>query len=139
MQTQVRSRTPLELVVMLYDGALRSTATAIEAMARRDIPARRDAVSRALAIVSELQSTLNMEQGGQIAVELDRLYTWMTDSLVRATVKQDPAPIHDVRRVLESLRDSWHQVATAPAGAAGSGLRAGEGQPVDARSGSSAA
>jgi flagellar protein FliS len=113
MQTQVRSSSPLELVVMLYDGVLRHTATAIDAMARKDILARRDAISKSLAIISELQSTLNMEQGGDIAVQLDRLYSWMTDSLIQATVKQDPVPIHDVRKVLDNLRDAWQQIATA--------------------------
>jgi flagellar secretion chaperone FliS len=113
MQTQVRSSSPLELVVMLYDGILRNTATAIEAMARRDIRTRRDAISKSLAIIGELQSTLNMDRGGDIAVQLDRLYTWMTDALVQATVTQDPGPIHDVRKIVGNLRDGWQQIAAA--------------------------
>ena len=52
-QTQAQSRTPVELVVMLYDGALRFLATARAAIERRDIPARREALSRTLAIISE--------------------------------------------------------------------------------------
>ena len=115
MQTQVRSSSPLELVVLLYDGALRSSAAAIEAMERRDIRARRDAVSRTLAIIGELQGSLDTNKGGDVAAELDRLYLWMTDALVQATVQQDAAPIRDVRRVLETLRDAWSQIATAPA------------------------
>ncbi|MCC7044655.1 MAG: flagellar export chaperone FliS [Acidobacteria bacterium] len=113
IQTQVRSSSPLELVVMLYDAALRHTATAIDAMARKDIRTRRDAISKSLAIIGELQSTLNMEQGGDIAVQLDRLYTWMTDALIQATVQQDPGPIHNVRKNLENLRDAWQQIAAA--------------------------
>jgi flagellar secretion chaperone FliS len=113
VQTQVRSSSPLELVVMLYDGALRAAAAACDALERRDIPARRAALSKAMAIIGELQSTLDMERGGDIAVELDRLYTWMTGQLVEATVKQQAGPILDVRRVLEILRDGWQQVATA--------------------------
>lgn len=112
-QTQVRSSSPLELVVLLYDGALRATAAAADAMERRDIPARRDAISRALAIIGELQSTLNMDQGGALAIELDRLYTWMTDALVQATVQQSTEPIRDVRKVLETLREGWQQIAAA--------------------------
>ena len=113
MQTQVRSSSPLELVVMLYDGILRQTAAAVDAMARKDIRARREAISKSLAIISELQSTLNMEQGGDIAAQLDRLYSWMTESLMQATMTQDPGPIHDVRRILETLRDGWQQAAVA--------------------------
>ncbi len=115
IQTQVRSASPLELVVMLYDAALRNTARAIDAMARGDIRTRRDAITKSLAIINELQSTLNLEKGGAIAEELDRLYVWMTDSLIQATVQQKPGPLHDVRKNLELLRDAWHQVATTKA------------------------
>jgi flagellar protein FliS len=113
VQTQVRSSTPLELVVMLYDGALRASAAACDAMERRDIPARRVALSRAMAIISELQSTLDMDRGGEIADQLDRLYTWMTSQLVEATVKQQVGPILDVRRTLQILRDGWQQISVA--------------------------
>jgi flagellar protein FliS len=113
MQTQVRSSSPLELVVMLYDGIIRQTTAAADAMARKDIRARREAISKSLAIISELQSTLNMDQGGDIAVQLDRLYSWMTESLMQATMTQDPAPIHAVKRILETLRDGWQQAAVA--------------------------
>jgi len=115
LQTQVRSSTPLELVVMLYDGAVRATTAATDTMSRRDIPARRTAVSRAMAIISELQSTLDMDGGGEISTQLDRLYTWMTSQLIEATIRQDPKPIQDVRRTLEILLDAWRQVATAKA------------------------
>jgi flagellar protein FliS len=115
LQTQVKSSSPLELVVMLYDAAIRSTIAANDALVRRDIPARRAAMSKAMAIVGELQGSLNMEQGGKVAEELDRLYTWMTERLVEATVKQDPAPVQEVRKLLETLRGAWHEVATKPA------------------------
>ena len=78
LQTQVRSRTPLELVVMLYDGALRAVTAAAEAQARRDIRTRRDNVSKALGILAELQSSLDREKGGKVAEQLDELYAWMT-------------------------------------------------------------
>ncbi len=113
LQTQVRSSTPLELVVMLYDGALRASATAADAMLRRDIPTRRTAVSRTMAIIGELQSTLDMDKGGAVAAELDRLYSWMMSQLADATVRQDAKPIQDVHKTLAILRDGWHQIATA--------------------------
>jgi flagellar protein FliS len=70
-QTHVQSRSPLELVVMLYDGALRYLGETEEAMQRGDLVAKRDALSRVFAILSELQSTLNIEQGGETAASLD--------------------------------------------------------------------
>ena len=112
--TQVQSRTPLELVVMLYDGALKFMGKARDAIERRDIPARRDALSRTLAIISELQSTLNLQEGGQVAAELDRLYSYSNVRLLEAAMKNEVAAIDDVKRVFEILRDGWNTIATQP-------------------------
>src|SRR4051812_14747508 len=97
-QTEVQSRTPLELVTMLYDGALRFLAVARDSIERNDIPARRDALNRTLAIVAELQNTLNLEQGGDIAAELDRLYEYSNVRLLDAAMRNDVVPVDDVRR-----------------------------------------
>jgi flagellar protein FliS len=110
-QTEVQSRTPLELVVMLYDGALRFVARARDAIERRDIPARRDAISRTLAIISELQSTLDMEKGGVISERLDSLYEYINGRLIEASSRQDARPVDEVARLLTTLRDSWAEAA----------------------------
>ena len=110
-QTEVQSRTPLELVTMLYDGALRFLASARDAIERRDIAARRDSLNKALAIIAELQSTLNMEQGGEVAAELDRLYEYSNLRLLDAAMRNDAAPVDEVRRILEILRDGWATLA----------------------------
>ena len=106
-QTEVQSRTPLELVVMLYDGALRFTRDAREAMVRRDIRARQQKISRALEIVSELQSTLDLESGGELALQLDQLYEFIRDRLIEASLKQDLRPLDEAHRVLTTLREGW--------------------------------
>jgi flagellar protein FliS len=65
---------------------------------------------------------LDIDRGGTIAEELDRLYTWINSRLLDAVVKQDVKPIDEVRRVLETLRSAWHTIATTPtAAAAGAG------------------
>jgi flagellar protein FliS len=110
--TEVQSRTPLELVTMLYDGALRFLAAARDAIARRDIPARRDALNRTLAIISELQSTLNMEAGGEVAAELDRLYEYANVRLLDAAMRNDPKAVEEVQRIFEILREGWATIAS---------------------------
>jgi flagellar protein FliS len=92
---------------MLYDGALRFLAEARSAIERRDVPARRVAMGRALAIVSELQNTLNMEAGGEISAELDRLYSFVTMRLTDASSTQDVKPLDEAVRVLSTLREGW--------------------------------
>ena len=110
-QTEVQSRTPLELVVMLYDGALRSIAQARDALERKDIRARRDGISRAMSVISELQSTLDMEKGGAISEKLDGLYVYINDRLIEATKKQDAGPLEEAARLLTTLRDAWAEIA----------------------------
>ncbi len=110
-RTEVQSRTPLELVVMLYDGALRFTAVARESILRGDLAARRDATSRLLAIVSELQSTLDLERGGEVAATLDALYDYVQARVLAATAANDVAPLDEVSRLLATLRDAWQTLA----------------------------
>lgn len=121
-KTEVQSRTPLELVVMLYDGAIRFVGVAKDAIGRGDIRARAEATSRALAIVSELQSTLDIARGGEMASSLDDMYRYITQRVVEATVKNDAAPLDEARRLLETLRDGWQTIA-ASAAATASGAR----------------
>jgi flagellar protein FliS len=117
-QTEVQSRTPLELVVMMYDGALRFMAQARDAIERKDIHARQKAVSRALTIISELQSTLDMEKGGIISEKLDSLYVYINGRLIDASSKQDARPIEEATRLLTTLRDSWAEIARETAATA---------------------
>lgn len=114
-QVEVQSRTPLELVTMLYDGALRFLGTARDAIERRDINTRRDALNKAIAIIAELQSTLNMEEGGEVAAELDKLYDYANSRLLDAALRNDVAPVDEVRRIFEILREGWATIANGAA------------------------
>jgi flagellar secretion chaperone FliS len=114
-QTHVQSRSPLELVVMLYDGALRFCDQAATAMDAGDMTTKAVAMSRAFAVLAELQNTLNVNDGGDVARQLDALYAHMHDRLLDANVQRSSAPIRDVIRLLTPLRDAWSQVATPAA------------------------
>jgi flagellar protein FliS len=110
----VSSASPLELVVMLYDGALASLGQARDALERRDLVTKGRAMSKALSIVGHLQGTLNMEDGREVAAELDRLYLYVTDRLLEANRKGATGPIDESIRLLSTLRDAWSQVASTP-------------------------
>lgn len=114
--TEARSRSPLELVVMLYDGALRFVAEAIAADASQNMRERGQAISRALAIIGELQGTLNLKDGGHIATQLDELYGYMQSRLLDVTLHKDKKGLVEVQKLLTTLRDAWTQIAS-PAGA----------------------
>ena len=110
-QTETESRTPLELVVMLYDGALQHITAARAAMARGDAATGTRANSRALAIIGELQNTLDVERGGEVAKSLDELYRYLASCLVDASFRRDAAPLEEAARILKPLRDAWSTIA----------------------------
>jgi flagellar protein FliS len=111
-QTSVQSSSPLELVVLLYNGLLTHLIATREAAARGDLVARRNHLSKTMAIVSELQSTLNMSEGGNVATSLDALYTYITDRLIDFNVRSDRAALDEIERLITPLRDAWAEIAT---------------------------
>jgi len=109
-EVDVSTATPLHLVVMLYDAAIRSLEEARGHMERKDISGRSRAINKCNAIIAELQSSLNLKEGGDIASSLNRLYDYMKTTLLRAGVEQNPALIVEVSGLLENLRSSWKQI-----------------------------
>jgi flagellar secretion chaperone FliS len=111
-QTHVQSQSPLELVVLLYDGLLRFMRAAAEAIERNDLAAKGAAMSRALAIVGELQNSLNTQQGKDVAAALDGLYTYVTGRLTDANVRNDSTPVHESIHLVTPLREAWATIAS---------------------------
>jgi flagellar protein FliS len=118
-EVHVNSRSPLELVVMLYDGALGALAQTRDAVGAQDLHAKRDALSKVMAIIAELQGTLNMEAGGEVAYQLDAIYTYVLGRLVDGNVNGDSSAFDEVVRLLTPLRDAWAEIAAAPQAIAG--------------------
>jgi flagellar secretion chaperone FliS len=111
-QTQVQCGTPLELVVRLYDGAIANLVKAREALASGDLRAKREAVSRALGVVAELQSSLDLESGGEIAESLDRLYRYVRGRILLFNAGRNVAALDEAHRLMSTLREAWQQIAT---------------------------
>lgn len=118
-RTEATSRSPLELVVLLYDGALRFVSEARDGMAHGDMAARGRGVSKAMAIVAELQCTLNIDGGGEVARQLDAMYTYITGRLIDTSTKRDAAALDEVHRLLSTMRDAWTQIAQPSDASAG--------------------
>ncbi|HVP29103.1 MAG TPA: flagellar export chaperone FliS [Myxococcota bacterium] len=114
-EMEVRTASPETLVVLLYQGALRQARAAREHCEARRVAERGTAISKALAIVGELQSCLDFEQGGEIAQNLSRLYRFVCDKLVEANLGGRTQPIDEAVRVLETLCSAWVEIAQRPA------------------------
>ena len=108
---QIMTASPAMLVFMLFDKAISSLNAAVRAIAANDVQERWRANNRAMEIISHLQMTLNMELGGEVAENLDRLYGFMLNRLPGVDMKNDPKPAEEVIELLEPLRESWRELA----------------------------
>jgi flagellar secretion chaperone FliS len=110
-ETAIRTANPLELVVIMYEGVIQSLHEAAAHVASGNIPARARCLNRAISILTELQASLNLSEGGEIAHSLDRLYTYMKQRIFTANLEQKAEPLDETMQLLESLRVAWSEVA----------------------------
>jgi flagellar protein FliS len=108
---ELMTASPARLVVMLYDRAIQSLNEAIKAIETGDIERRWKANKNASEIITHLAMTLNFDEGGQIALNLNDLYRFMLTTLVNVDVRNDPQAARDVIKLIEPLRASWDQLA----------------------------
>jgi flagellar secretion chaperone FliS len=109
-EVAINTANPLQLVVMLYDAAICSIKEAREHVDRKDIAGRSRAINKFNAIVTELQSCLNMKAGGEIAGSLNRLYDYMKRRSFSANVEQSSQPLAEIESLLENLRSAWSEL-----------------------------
>jgi len=110
VSTQVSTADRLQLVVMLYDGAISFLNQAKEKMAAQDAAGKGLYLGKALDIVAELNASLNFQEGKEVAANLFHLYNFMTAHLTRANLNWDAAAVDDVIKMLTQLRDAWEDV-----------------------------
>jgi len=106
-QTQTNTADRSELLLMLYDGALRFTRRAIDAIEANDVAARCEAISRAFAIITELHSTLNFEVDEELTGNLASLYVFCLESYSEANTKGSVTPLKALIPIIETLREGW--------------------------------
>ena len=109
--TKVGTASPVDLVVMLYQGVVRFTRAAIEAVERGDVQAAHKGFVRAQDIIAELIATLDHERGGDVAKQLLALYDYAFRRLVEANCKKDAAPGLEVIRMFRELGTAWQELA----------------------------
>jgi flagellar protein FliS len=108
----------VDLVAMSYEFATLRVHEARSALAKGDIAERAKAISKTIAILAELESSLDYQLGGEIAYNLGRLYRYMTQRLTQANVQQADKPLAEVESLLETLGEAWHAIRTGSGGSA---------------------
>jgi|UniRef100_A0A7C5ANJ4 flagellar protein FliS len=111
LTTQVATADRLQLVVMLYDGAIAFLGQAKEKMKAKDAAGKGLFIGRALDIIAELNASLNFQAGGEVARNLFHLYNFMTAHLTKANINWDLKALEEVLTLLKQLRESWVEVA----------------------------
>lgn len=112
LENQVNSADPIGLVQLLYEAAIDSLRQARTFFEQGLVPQRSAAISKAMQIVLELQSSLDMERGGEIAAGLAQLYVYVQERLTEANGQQRPAALEEALQVLLILEDGWKQAAS---------------------------
>jgi len=109
LATTVNSASPEQLMLMLYDGAIRFISLGVQAIENGVTEKRAYYINKASAIVTEFAATLDHSQNAQLAEDLDALYTYMLNRMLQANLKNDVDPLMEVKHLLSDLRATWAQ------------------------------
>lgn len=106
--------TPAQLVLMLYNGAIKYLEQALRGFEKED-PLEfnltiNNNILKAQEIINELNNALDIENGGEVAANFRRLYDYFDYRLTESNTKKDPTGIRDVLNRLIILRDAWQQM-----------------------------
>ena len=99
-----------KLIIMLYDGAIKNASFAVEHMKSGQIEKVHECLIKTKNIVTELMATLNMDRGGDIAKNLQSLYSYMFSQLIEANMNKKTEPVVIVIDLLKELRAAWTQI-----------------------------
>ena len=109
-KTEVQTAGRLDVLVMLYDGAIRFMNQAKGHIQANEIAEKGKYIGKAMAIISEFKNTLNYEQAPELAGNLDRLYDFIQDRLQAANIKNDVTPLDEAVKITETLREGWKEL-----------------------------
>jgi flagellar secretion chaperone FliS len=99
-----------QLVLMLYDGAIRYTREAAEHLRAQRWAEKGVAVEAAFECLAELRRGLNMNDGGEAATSLDRMYDFLSTKLTVGNAMRDADQFEQVTQSLTTLREAWIQL-----------------------------
>lgn len=108
-QISVQSAAPLGLVVMLYDGAIAALLRAVDAIEAHDIECKCRHLNRALAIIIQLEATLDFERGGEVARTLQSFYAYARAHTMKSNIENSAEVLHSLIEDFATVRDAWRE------------------------------
>ncbi|MGK5084500.1 flagellar export chaperone FliS [Bdellovibrionota bacterium FG-1] len=106
-QMAVKTASRGQILLMLYEAAIKNVKFATQAIERKDLVQKGLYIGKAHDIINELTSTLNFDVGGDIARNLERLYNFIVEQLIKANIESSKEPLIAVQKVLETLHEGW--------------------------------
>ncbi|MFC1675604.1 flagellar export chaperone FliS [Planctomycetota bacterium] len=110
-ETSITTQSKGRLVVMLYEGAIKFLKQAAKEIQAGNPEAKGKLICKAQDIISELNTILDMEAGGEVAMNLRKLYLFMNRHLNQANIEQDTEKIKEVIELLEELNQGWKAIS----------------------------
>ena len=101
---------PVDLIIMLYDGAIEYLNKAATGIKIKNLQIKLKYIKRTMAILMELDHSLNFEEGGEIAINLRNLYNYMMKELVLANINYDVDKLMHISGLLTNLRKGWVEI-----------------------------
>jgi flagellar secretion chaperone FliS len=101
---------PHRLVLLLLEGVLGKIAMVKGLMMRKDIASKGEVIGQAIAIIGGLRASLNKEDGGELATNLDNLYEYMEQRLLTANIKNDVTMLEEVSKLLYEIKAGWESI-----------------------------
>lgn len=111
-QTQVSTTSQGDILILLFDGAIKYLTQAREKIAEKNYAQKGILISKVMDILTELQGSLNAQKGGELAGNLQRLYFYCNTQLLKANLKMDVGIVDEVMQILTGLRDAFSQANT---------------------------
>ncbi len=115
----VADASPTRLVQIMFEQILAHLATARGAMGRitdnrpvNEVVAKGNAIAKALGLIGQLNGSLNMERGGQVAENLRALYEYMMNRLTLANATNDQGVVAEVAGLIAMIKSGWDQIVT---------------------------
>ncbi len=125
-RTNSVNTSPLQLVVMCYDGMIRFMKKAYQSIEKNDIENKVKFINKTIAIVDELQNSLDFVQGGEVARNLDRVYDYFNNELMKIGIDNNLESLLHLETLASDLRSAWSKIAsetpTQPEAPQGPGL-----------------
>ena len=108
-KTSVNTASKEQILLMLYQAAIKNCKKGIEAIEKRDIASKGEHIGKLQDIIIELNSSLDFKIGGQVATELSSLYDFILFSSTQANIKIEKAPLEGCLEVLKTLYEGWQE------------------------------